>query len=95
MLIIIMGLLGLKGAFYQEMLIFFDEKWLILTLVCKTQYSFSLEMIASQVFLNELAANFSYSFLKKKTMLGPFCCPISHLFCPISHLFLYPISYLF
>ena len=33
MLIILMGLSGLKGAFYQEMLILFDEKLLILTLV--------------------------------------------------------------
>ena len=61
-----MGPSGLKGAFYH----FIDEKLLILTLVRKTQHSFSLEMIASQVFLYELAANFFNSFLKR-TMLGP------------------------
>ena len=65
-----MGPSGLKGTFYQEMLILFEEKLLILTPVCKTQHFFSLEIIASQVFLYELAANFSYSFLKR-TMLGP------------------------
>ena len=64
-----MGPSGLKGAFYQERLILFDEN----ELERKTQHSFSLEMIASQVFLYEIAANFSYSFLKR-FLLGPVGC---------------------